>query len=87
MAKTIQVRADDDVEESADILFASLELDTSAAMEIEGITLSVDRNVNRDTALLDAIERHRAGNAQFLTREQCLRNANAAIRAGVSRGV
>ena len=95
MAKTIQVRVDDGVKESADMLFASLGLDTStairmflvAAMETGGIPFPVVHRANRDVALLAAIERHRTGATQFLTREQCRENAKAAIKAGVEHGV
>ena len=94
MAKTIQVRVDDGVKEAADMLFASLGLDTStairmflvAAMETGGIPFPVLHRADRDTALLAAIERHKAGTAQFLTREESLANVRAAIEAGVKHG-
>ena len=94
MAKTIQVRVDDGVKEAADMLFASLGLDTStairmflvAAMETGGIPFPVVHRANRDAALLSAIERHKAGTAQFLTAEESLANARAAIEAGVKHG-
>ena len=95
MAKTIQVRVDDGIKESADALFASLGLDTStairmflvAAMETGGIPFPVVHRTGCDDALIAAIERHRAGTAQFLTREQCSENARAAIKAGAEHGI
>lgn len=94
MAKTIQVRVDDGVKESADALFASLGLDTStairmflaAAMEVGGIPFPVVHRTGRDTALMAAIERHKAGTAQFLTAEESLARIQAAIEAGAKYG-
>ena len=90
MAKTIQVRVDDGIKESADALFASLGLDTStairmflvAAMEAGGIPFPVVHRAGRDDALIAAIERHRAGTAQFLTAEESLAYVWGAIEAG-----
>ena len=70
MAKIIQVRVGDNVMESADI------------MEIGDIPFLAQRNENRDTALIDAIERHRAGTAQFVTAEESVAILRSAIDAG-----
>ena len=94
MAKTIQVRVDDGVKEAADMLFASLGLDTStairmflvAAMETGGIPFPVVHRANRDAALLSAIERHKAGTAQFLTAEESLERVRAAVETGAKHG-
>ena len=92
MAKTIQVRVDDQLKESADTLFASLGLDTStavrmflvASMEAGGIPFAVMHGAtDRDAAIREAIAYREAGGA-FLTAEQSLANMRAAMKAGAS---
>jgi len=93
MAKTIQVRVDDQLKDSVDTLFASLGLDTSTAiriflsacMEAGGIPFSVMRDVDRDAAILKAIEYRKAG-GEFISAEQSLANMRAAIKAGAEYG-
>ena len=90
MAKTIQVRVDDQLKDSADSLFTSLGLDTStavrmflvAAMESGGIPFAVTHGVDRDAAIREAIAYRKAGGA-FLTTEQSLSNMRSALKAGV----
>lgn len=89
MSKTIQVRVDDDLKESADRLFCSLGLDTStairmflvASMEAGGIPFAVRHGVDRDADIREAIRFHRSG-GQFLTAEQSLDSMRRAIKAG-----
>ena len=90
MAKTIQVRVDDHLKDSADTLFASLGLDTStavrmfliAAMETGGISFVVMHGAaDRDAVIREAIAYRQAGGA-FLTAEQNLANMRAAMKAG-----
>ncbi|MDR0916296.1 MAG: type II toxin-antitoxin system RelB/DinJ family antitoxin [Oscillospiraceae bacterium] len=93
MAKTIQVRVEDDLKTSADILFASLGLDTStairmflvASMEAGGIPFAVAHGIDRDTAINEAIARRKSG-TPFLSAEQSLANVRAAIKAGAEYG-
>ena len=74
MAKTIQVRVDDQLKDSADSLFTSLGLDTSTAVrmflvastEAGGIPFAVVRGVDRDAAIRKAIAYRKAG-GEFLT--------------------
>ena len=74
MAKTIQVRVDDHLKESADLLFSSLGLDTStairiflmASMESGGIPFIVQHGADRDSAIREAINYRKSGGA-FLT--------------------
>ncbi|MCL2048213.1 MAG: type II toxin-antitoxin system RelB/DinJ family antitoxin [Defluviitaleaceae bacterium] len=90
MTKTIQVRVDNQFKEAVDTLFTSLGMDTStairiflnAAMEAGGIPFAVTHRADRDTAIMEAIERRRAG-VQFVTAEQSLENMKNAIK-GVS---
>ena len=94
MAKTIQVRVEDDLKSSADILFASLGLDTStairmflmASMEAGGIPFAVTHGFDHGSAIKEAIERRKAG-VPFLTAEESLANMRTAIKAGVEYGV
>ena len=95
MAKTIQVRVDDQLKESADTLFMSLGLDTStavrmfliAAMEMGGIPFAVMRGAtDRDADIREAIAYREAGGA-FLTAGQSLANMRAAMKAGASSAV
>ena len=93
MAKTIQVRVDDQLKDSADALFSSLGLDTStairmflvAAMETGGIPFPIMRGADRDSAIREAIG-HRKSGGEFLTAEQSLANMREAIKAGARRG-
>jgi DNA-damage-inducible protein J len=89
MAKTIQVRVEDSLKESADTLFSSLGLDTStairmflmASMEAGGIPFAVMHRNDHDSVLAEAVEYRRSGGA-FLTAEQSLAQLRAAIEAG-----
>jgi len=89
MAKTIQVRVNDELKDSADVLFTSLGLDTSTAVrmflvastESGGIPFAVGRGVDRDAAIMDAITYRRTG-GKFLTAEQSLANMRTAMKAG-----
>ena len=91
MAKTIQVRVDDQLKESADMLFSSLGLDTSTAIrmflvastEANGIPFAVAHGVDRDLNICEAIARRKAG-ARFYTAEEFLANMRAAIEEGVN---
>ena len=86
MAKTIQVRVDDDLKDSADSLFTSLGLDTSTAVRMflvastnaGGIPFAVAHGIDRDAAIREAIACRKAG-GEFLTAEQSLANMRAAI--------
>jgi len=86
MAKTIQVRVDDSLKDSTDLLFSSLGLDTStairmflvASIEANGIPFAVMHRTDRDSAIREAIN-HRKSGGEFLTAEQSLRNMQAAI--------
>jgi len=91
MAKTIQVRVDDQVKDSADQLFASLGLDTStavrmfliAAMETGGIPFAVMHGAaDPDAAIREAIARREAG-ARFYSIDECKAHMRAAIAKGV----
>lgn len=94
MAKTIQVRVDDQLKDSADSLFSSLGLDTStairiflvASLEAGGIPFTVAHGVDRDTIIRKAIEYRKSG-GEFLTAEQSLSSMRAAIKAGADYGV
>ena len=89
MAKTIQVRVDDQLKESADSLFASLGLDTStairmflvAAMEAGGIPFAVAHDIDRDAVIREAIARRKAGE-RFYTAEETLAHMKDAIAEG-----
>jgi len=93
MPKTIQVRVDDELKNSADILFASLGMDTSTAIRIflkasldaGGIPFSVIRKSDNDNYLREAINYRKAG-GEFLTAEQSLEYLRTAIKAGVKHG-
>ena len=86
MAKTIQVRVDDQLKESADLLFTSLGMDTStavrifliAAMEVGGIPFDVKRRADSDLTIREAIARRKAG-SQFYTVEECMTDIDEAI--------
>ncbi len=91
MAKTIQVRVDEELKNSADVLFTSLGLDTSTAIrmflvastEKGGIPFSVGHNIDRDAVIKDSIAHRRMGRA-FFTAEQSLANMRAAIETGIN---
>jgi len=93
MAKTIQVRVDDPLKDSADILFTSLGLDTStairmflvASLEAGGIPFAVIHGSDRDSIIRKAISYRKSG-GDFLTAEQSLANMRIAIEEGVERG-
>ena len=86
MAKTIQVRVDDQLKESVDLLFTSLGMDTStavrifliAAMEAGGIPFDVKRSSGSDLNIREAIARRKAGR-QFYTIEDCMEDIDEAI--------
>ena len=90
MAKTIQVRVDDQLKDDADQLFSSLGLDTStavrmflvASMETGGIPFAIMHSVDRDLAIQKAIA-YRKNRGQFLSAKQSLENMQRAIKAGV----
>jgi len=79
MPKTIQVRVDDELKDSADVLFASLGMDTStavriflkAALEAGGIPFSVTRKSGNDYILRDAVSYRKAG-GEFMSAEKSL---------------
>ena len=89
MAKTIQVRVDDELKDAADTLFTSLGLDTSTAVrmflvtstETGGIPFVIGRSADRDTAIRAAIASKRAGE-HFYTAEESLANMQAAMKTG-----
>ncbi|MCL2153782.1 MAG: type II toxin-antitoxin system RelB/DinJ family antitoxin [Oscillospiraceae bacterium] len=91
MAKTIQVRVDDQLKDSADLLFSSLGLDTStavrifliAAMEAGGIPFEVKRRIDSDLTIREAIARRKAG-SRFYTIEDCIADIDEAIAEEVS---
>ena len=93
MAKTIQVRVDDQLKDSADMLFSSLGLDTAtavrmflvASMEAGGIPFIV-RHADRDFYIREAINRRKSG-VEFLTAEQSLSNMRNAIKSGKEYGI
>ena len=86
MTKTIQVRVDEKLKDTADILFESLGLDTStavrmflvAAIETEGIPFAVTHKPNRDSEILKAIARRKSGE-RFYTADEFLANMRVAI--------
>jgi len=95
MAKTIQVRVDDQLKDSADTLFASLGLDTStavrmfliAAMEMGGIPFAVMHGAaDRDATIRESIACREAGGV-FLTAGQSLANMRAAMKAGAASAI
>ena len=97
MAKTIQVRVDDQLKDSADTLFASLGLDTStavrmfliAAMEMGGIPFAVMHSgaqMDRDAIIREAIARREAGE-RFYTKDECLAHMRAAIAEGANHAI
>ena len=93
MAKTIQVRVDDDLKDSVDALYSSLGLDTSTAIRIfltaslraGGIPFSITHDYNDDTVIQKSIAYRKSG-GQFITGKQSLSNMRVAIKAGVEHG-
>ncbi len=93
MVKTIQVRVDSELKDSADMLFSSLGLDTSTAIrmflvastETGGIPFVIGHSVDRDATIREAVAFRKAG-GQFLTAKQSLANMRAALKAGVLDG-
>lgn len=93
MSKTIQVRVDDQLKDSADTLFSSLGLDTStairmflvASMAAGGIPFAVMHNADRDSAVRKSIEYRKSGGA-FISAEQSLSNMKTAINTGAAHG-
>ena len=91
MAKTIQVRVDDQLKDSADLLFSSLGLDTStavrmfliAAMETGGIPFPVMRDIGRDTVIREAIARRKSGE-RYYTADEFMAHIKAAIEEGAN---
>jgi DNA-damage-inducible protein J len=89
MAKTIQVRVDYNLKASADMLFASLGLDTStairmfltASMESGGIPFRVGHKADRGAAIMEAIKHREAGGA-FYTTDEFLAHMREAIAEG-----
>ena len=94
MAKTIQVRVDDTLKDTADSLFESLGLDTStavrmflvAAIETGGIPFAVAHRPDRDADIREAIAYRRAGGV-FLSAEQSLEKLRIAIKEGIQNGI
>ena len=86
MAKTIQVRVADELKDSADLLFASLGLDTSTAVrmflvastEAGGIPFVIARGIDCDTTVQEGIARRKAGE-RFYTKDEFLAHMKAAV--------
>ena len=89
MAKTIQIRVDDYLKDSADFLFESLGLDTSTAVrmflvastEAGGIPFTIAHGVNHDIAIRDAITRRKNGD-KFFTADEFMARMREAITEG-----
>ena len=89
MAKTIQVRVDDQMKDTADSLFGSLGLDTStairmflvASMEIGGLPFAVGHHIDRNNTIREAIARRKAGE-RFYTSDAFLTHMREAIAEG-----
>jgi DNA-damage-inducible protein J len=94
MAKTIQVRVDDDLKDSVDTLYSSLGLDTSTAIRIflaaslraGGIPFDITHNNNDDSAIQKSIAYRKSG-GKFVSGKQSLVNMKSAIKAGVEHGL
>ena len=94
MAKTIQVRVDDDFKDSVDTLYSSLGLDTSTAIRIflaaslraGGIPFSVTHDSNDDSTIQRSVAYRKSG-GKFLSGEQSLANMRKAIKAGVEHEI
>ena len=86
MTKTIQVKVDDQLKESADKLFSSLGLDTSTAIRIfliasveeSGIPFSVKHHYGFDFDIREAIAQRKAGE-EFYTIEECISDIDDAL--------
>jgi len=86
----------DQLKDSADLLFESLGLDTStairiflaASIEAKGIPFAVARVNSRDpdAAIREAVVYRKSG-GEFLTAEQSLANMRAAVKTGVGHGI
>ena len=94
MAKTIQVRVEDDFKDSVDTLYSSLGLDTSTAIRIflsaslraGGLPFSVTHDFNDDTAIQKSITYRKSG-GEFISAKQSLANMRDSIKAGVKHGL
>ena len=94
MTKTIQVRVDDQLKESADTLFASLGLDTStairmflvASMETGGIPFAVTHKLNRDKEIQEAIACRKEDGA-FLSAKESFEKMRTAIITGAQGAI
>ena len=91
MSKTIQVRVNEQLKNSADELFSSLGLDTStairmflvASMEAGGIPFSIRKETWEERTLrLNAAVAYREAGGKFLTAEESLANMHAAMERG-----
>jgi len=77
MAKTIQVRVDDTVKDSADTLFMSLGLDTStairmflaASLKMGGLPFAVTSGADGDAAIREAVAYRKAGGKFYTAKE------------------
>ena len=86
MAKTIQVRVDDQLKESADKLYSSLGLDTSTAIRMfliaslkeGGIPFLIKHRTGWDMTIREAIARRKAGEP-FYSIEECISDMDEAI--------
>ena len=94
MESTIQVRVDDTLKESAEVLFTSLGLDTSTAIrmflvastDLGGIPFAITQGLDRDAPIREAIDFRNSGGT-FLTAQQSLANMRKAIKAGAEHGI
>ena len=94
MAKTIQVRVDDQLKDMADLLFSSLGLDTStairmflvAAIEGGGIPFPIKHHADWDLAIREAITRRKDGE-QFYSIDECLDEIDEAISEELCHGI
>ncbi|MDR3314570.1 MAG: type II toxin-antitoxin system RelB/DinJ family antitoxin [Oscillospiraceae bacterium] len=93
MAKTIQIRVDDNTKDAADALFSSLGLDTAtavriflaAAMEVGGIPFSVAHHAqpeaDPDATIRASIAQRKAGIPGY-----SLEEFRASMQAAIARG-
>jgi len=90
MAKTIQVRVDDGVKDSADTLFMSLGLDTStairmflvASLKMGGIPFAVTNDADGDAMIREAVAYRKAG-GKFYTAKEFKAHMKTAVADGV----
>lgn len=91
MSKTIQVRVDEELKNSADALFSSLGLDTStairtfliASIEAGGIPFALRKESWEEREMrLQAAVAYREAGGKFLSKEESLVNIQAAIERG-----